>query len=139
MCVWEMKRALTAAGLYAHATMGGRSKSGHAAAPAPCMALAPALFTVKSVSHRCPSDSKCLSTYTCASQTDIRSLLTTSCGRPQDHHCLFLGTCIGRRNHRHFLVLLFTAIVGCLYALVCCACLLAKRYREVEPPPGSLS
>ena len=50
----------------------------------------------------------------------------------QDHHCLFLGKCIGRRNHRHFLLAMFWAILGCLYAAVCCACLLARRRHQVQ-------
>lgn len=49
----------------------------------------------------------------------------------QDHHCLFLGTCIGRRNHRHFLLVMIWAILGCLYAAICCACLLARRRHQV--------
>jgi len=53
------------------------------------------------------------------------------CIMDMDHHCLFLGTCVGRRNHRPFLLLLAGTLAGCLYAAACCLALLVGRRHEV--------
>eukprot|EP00271_Cylindrocystis_brebissonii_P003804 TRINITY_DN15049_c0_g1_i1.p1 TRINITY_DN15049_c0_g1~~TRINITY_DN15049_c0_g1_i1.p1 ORF type:complete len:433 (-),score=18.83 TRINITY_DN15049_c0_g1_i1:941-2239(-) len=42
------------------------------------------------------------------------------CVLEMDHHCPFIGNCVGARNQRHFLVFLFWVVVGCLYLLFMC-------------------
>lgn len=37
------------------------------------------------------------------------------CVMGRDHHCFLLGTCIGKQNMKHFIVILFYTSVSCLY------------------------
>ncbi len=41
-----------------------------------------------------------------------------------DHHCIFLNSCVGVNNMRHFLLMLSYLIVGCTYTMAACTCLL---------------
>ncbi|RUP49903.1 DHHC palmitoyltransferase-domain-containing protein [Jimgerdemannia flammicorona] len=40
-----------------------------------------------------------------------------NCVENEDHHCIWLNNCIGRRNYRPFFTFIFTATVMCLYVL----------------------
>ncbi|CAG5119219.1 unnamed protein product [Candidula unifasciata] len=42
--------------------------------------------------------------------------LCKTCILKRNHHCFFAGSCIGYRNHRFFIVFLFWALIGCVYA-----------------------
>ncbi len=41
-----------------------------------------------------------------------------------DHHCIFLNSCVGVNNMRHFLLLLSYLITGCTYTMLACTSLL---------------
>lgn len=41
-----------------------------------------------------------------------------------DHHCIFLNSCVGLNNMRHFLLLLLYLIAGCTYTLAACSSVL---------------
>ena len=44
------------------------------------------------------------------------------CGRcvlKMDHHCPWINTCVGHRNHGHFTAFLGSAICGCAMAAMC--------------------
>ena len=41
-----------------------------------------------------------------------------------DHHCIFLNSCVGLNNMRHFLLLLLYLTVGCTYTLAACSSVL---------------
>ena len=43
-----------------------------------------------------------------------------TCVVEMDHHCIFLNSCVGLNNMRHFLLLLVYLIIGCTYTLAAC-------------------
>ena len=53
-----------------------------------------------------------------------------------DHHCIFLNSCVGLNNMRHFLLLLLYLIAGCSYTLVACISLLLQERDIVKSSWG---
>lgn len=47
-----------------------------------------------------------------------------------DHHCVWLGTCIGKRNYHYFVWFITFLLILCIYTMVFCA--LSIAYRAVE-------
>eukprot|EP00494_Astrolonche_serrata_P032862 UN33131 len=51
-----------------------------------------------------------------------------------DHHCLFLGVCIGRNNYRWFVLTVVWIIWGCLYLWVLSAFVTYQTYDKFTWP-----
>ncbi|KAG2218250.1 hypothetical protein INT45_006251, partial [Circinella minor] len=43
-----------------------------------------------------------------------------NCVENEDHHCIWLNNCIGKRNYRSFFVCILTSSILCLYIIVFC-------------------
>lgn len=81
--------------------------------------------------------------YTCHSFKP--SLSTAHCGDcnrcvvGKDHHCAFLGTCIGIRNRSNFLAFLFSCTLACIFSFVLLIIDLVRVVREDNfPRVGSM-
>ena len=72
---------------------------------------------------------------TCKTLKDLRThhcKVCDFCVDRLDHHCPWVANCIGRRNHRHFMLLLISTTLHCIYLFI-------GNVIEVSilhPPPG---
>jgi len=48
-----------------------------------------------------------------------------------DHHCVFIGSCVGAGNRRAFVVFVYWTVIGCVYVYLLSAMLLWQRRAEV--------
>lgn len=48
-----------------------------------------------------------------------------------DHHCVFIGSCVGAGNRRAFMVFVYWTVAGCAYVAALSLALLWQRRSEV--------
>ena len=59
-------------------------------------------------------------------------LLLTQNEETEDHHCIWLNNCIGKRNYRPFFVFITTATLLCLFVIAFSAVHLILIYRDSQ-------
>eukprot|EP00899_Mesostigma_viride_P021961 jgi/Mesvir1/29767/Mv13857-RA.2 len=55
------------------------------------------------------------------------------CVLDMDHHCPFIGNCVGLRNQRHFLLFVSYAILSCAYVVGMCGWAATTSWDELAP------
>lgn len=58
--------------------------------------------------------------------------LVHRCVMKMDHHCPWINTCVGHRNHARFIYFLLFAIVGCIHAFIVLAICMYRALNRVS-------
>ncbi|KAF9139400.1 Palmitoyltransferase zdhhc14 [Mortierella sp. GBA39] len=61
-----------------------------------------------------------------------------NCVEDEDHHCIWLNNCIGRRNYRYFLIFVSIASIYAFYTSALCLTHLLLLYRDRKNDPSGV-
>ena len=53
-----------------------------------------------------------------------------NCVQKFDHHCNWIGTCVGKRNYKYFFLLIFCLVIDCLYQIGFCLYILIVHLKK---------
>eukprot|EP00210_Caulerpa_lentillifera_P004870 g4648.t1 len=70
----------------------------------------------------------CVSCQTVKAPNVHHCSVCNACIEEMDHHCPFIGNCVGRRNLRSFILFLIWTGFGAIYAMIVCVVLMIKSF-----------
>jgi hypothetical protein len=74
----------------------------------------------------------CYSCYLFRPPRTSHCAICDNCVERFDHHCIWLGTCIGKKNYKYFYILLGSLNINAIFQIIFCACLLSIEIKKIK-------
>ena len=74
----------------------------------------------------------CYSCYLFRPPRTSHCAICDNCVERFDHHCLWLGTCIGKRNYKYFYSLLASLNINAIFQIIYCICALNLEVKKIK-------
>ena len=74
----------------------------------------------------------CYSCYLFRPPRTSHCAICDNCVERFDHHCIWLGTCIGKKNYKYFYILLGSLNINAIFQIIFCACLLSIEVKKIK-------
>lgn len=68
------------------------------------------------------------------SENSAHCNICNNCVAGFDHHCVWLGTCVGKRNYRYFFVFVTSIVFSTMFTIAVCISHLILNSRKIDDP-----
>jgi palmitoyltransferase ZDHHC9/14/18 len=60
----------------------------------------------------------------------VHCALCGCCIERLDHHCPWIGTCVGKRNYKYFIMFMWSLFLTCVFGIGCCAFHVTMKFEK---------